>query len=415
MLQQPGQDKKPKAHRHRKKLIKEKPIVAENAHDALTDGFSFSSLCLAADHSLSAGEPEPVTQQPAPLLQYLQQEAFHSGKYADITLVAFDQTFRLHRILLAQSPAIARLLFLTENEMESGPRPRLSLTFPYFPLVTRESFSICLAHLYGSPLPLEAVQRACESSNSNAHLLSMISTIEALKLPCETLAPFLNLLRRRIAENNVIETMAFSVQALAILKAEKETLERTALFTAVYDDCWLFLAHGLPIALGLVLPNQYRAPPVLHSFLSLLKWTHPLSSSTFMLNANVLEGLSAIHEFLQKCPPITTPLAPGEGRKRLLEIYADLPFALLKEVIENGLEIGTEFEKFTFVKQVVEARVLRCAVYSKKGEHYFVQRFDEFPEGFQVKSRESVVLLFDGDRKGKVSMVEQAVRKLASH
>lgn len=94
----------------------------------------------------------------------------------------------------------------------------------------------------------------------------------------------------------------------------------------------------------------------------------------------------------------TADAAAEEQRQILVAAFERLPFAWIKEIIETKLVGPSEFEKFTFAKLLIERRkrVARASVTTGAPT---------------AATNETVVLLFDQDAKGRVSLAEQLVKK----
>jgi hypothetical protein len=105
-----------------------------------------------------------------------------------------------------------------------------------------------------------------------------------------------------------------------------------------------------------------------------------------------------------------------EGLQRLIELYVQLPFEWLKHLLEDRLSMATEFEKYQFAKQVIERRKVGFARSPSSFRLPFHQELNGGPVAAGASSgavtpTENVVLLFDSDAKGRVSVMEHFAKK----
>ncbi|KAF9323521.1 hypothetical protein BG006_001367, partial [Podila minutissima] len=89
--------------------------------------------------------PNLILQQMASLARHIAFQGFIQGTGADIVLCAFGKTYRLHRLILAQSPFFDSMM---HGPWKERAQTQIELTLDD-PNITLEGFEIALGRMYG--------------------------------------------------------------------------------------------------------------------------------------------------------------------------------------------------------------------------------------------------------------------------
>ena len=273
---------------------------------------------------------------------------------SDITLHAFQtQEYRLHRLILSQSPFFDRLL----NESNVGHNTDLNSRDLYLPItehyetaavLTPESLHLCLCYLYGASnveTEIQAIVGQGTLAEALTRLFALLvcsSMLELTELSQECQDHIMSTLTTafREAGNVDVEFIMFSINSVTAIQT--------------FD-----MAHS--IGSGMLSAH-------LESIRSLI---------VEQLACELPKKLNAFPDFTSQ-PEIISAIP--QLKQLLIQIYARLPFDWLKIIIEDGLEFVSEFEKHQFAKQVIDFRKMRG---------------------------ESVVLVFDRQMRGRTQIVYQ--------
>lgn len=270
---------------------------------------------------------------------HLYQRGFLTGLQADCQVRAFNQIFKLHRLIMVRSPLFETLLQEQEEQQQQQPTsqslfhhqnatpttPPPSQAIIELPIsdrnVTNESLSIIFAYLYGGSV---------RPHLTGVNVFGVLACGNMFQLPdlCRLCTVFIT-----------------------------DRLMSDSDFHGILMDSIAFINN----ASG---NNAYG------------EWPMQLQKS-------------CINRLTQS---VSVALSAPEDRARmteLLQLFKRLPFDWLKTVLETHVQLPTEFAKFQFAKQVIDAR--------KK----------------HVSMPESVVMRFDQQDGGKVQVVQNVGKKPA--
>jgi hypothetical protein len=271
------------------------------------------------------------------LCQHLYKNVFLRKTFSDVQVEAFGHLFPLHKIILFRSPTFASLL--KDEKVEHLDITEEMKSFE----ITEESFTACLSYLYGS----------------NGLFFT-----------------------KGIAEDELTPDM--------------EVKESKKIFELMNVAHWMKLEGLLDVCCGYYVSKLLSRHTVIYCVFFTEKYPN-ISIYSKLRNACV-NYLSKDLPYL--CPIGGMRLADSKmSDDQLLDLYADLPFSLMKEILEDNFTLISEFEKYRFAQKLVEKR-------NKNIKYMHKAEGDN-----QLVVEESVYLLFDTDSKGRVSLKENLVLK----
>ncbi|KAH3677118.1 hypothetical protein WICMUC_001873 [Wickerhamomyces mucosus] len=104
------------------------------------------------------------------LNDFIWRKGFFEGTCSDITIKAFDEEYKLHKLILFRSGYFRRLFEGMWGEIADSTH---ELKFDHDPDISKDAFEMAMARLYGGPYPTE----------KNNHILSMIAIGQYLDIP----------------------------------------------------------------------------------------------------------------------------------------------------------------------------------------------------------------------------------------
>jgi hypothetical protein len=237
------------------------------------------------------------------IVNHLYHAGFQTGNYADTILHVHQNTYRLHAIILSQSPYLVHLM---STSPQTGGQRIIHAYLEQDPEVTQEGFAIALGYLYSS-----ASLALIRPENARSVLAAgcLLGGMEDL---CSYAY---NTCRQSITTDSIMEWLDI-VDPDGLATPE---LPPTSVFgqyaQRLRDDVFQFLVVTLP-------------------------------------------------DILEVYPRPDSPTSPiaGGGRDKLLRIYSRVPFDLFKAAIESpAFHIGSDQTRFKFAKEAIELRKRRIA------------------------------------------------------
>lgn len=230
------------------------------------------------------------------VVNHLYHAGFQSGLYADTILHVFNQTYRLHAIILSRSPYLAHLM--STIPPVNGPRT-IFLNLEQETEVTAEGIAIVLGYLY---------------SSISVQLIAPHNARAVLAASC----------------------LLGGVDALCAYAYE--ACRRSITVDSIGD--WLKFLETLPTA-GDGSRTPELPPPSLFGI-----YARRLRDDIFHFLVVLLPELLGIQT-----------ATDDDGRKQLLKTYSVVPFDMFKAAIESPtLQIGTDQARFKFAKDAIELR-----------------------------------------------------------
>lgn len=94
-------------------------------------------------------EPHENSSTSNTLEGYLQEKGINSGEFSDVTITAFGEKYRLHRVILGRCHFFSCLLSERNVEQEGNDEAIHELIFNHDDQITPQSWDIILNALYG--------------------------------------------------------------------------------------------------------------------------------------------------------------------------------------------------------------------------------------------------------------------------
>lgn len=186
-----------------------------------------------------------ASPQPLSLGEFLYQKGFLAGINSDVTIMCFGQEYRLHKLILSRSSFFASLVSATwaDNSDESSKSRKHEIDFRNDENVTRPSFELALARLYGHE----------DHAKEKAHITGLLAVASFLDMP-DIVEYCVQEIVKSVGSNNIAALLNFSTR-YEYGEASRTIMDscKTYLFTEGYD---------LPREVWADIPNEVTAEVV---------------------------------------------------------------------------------------------------------------------------------------------------------
>lgn len=205
--------------------------------------------------STAPNPKQPVQPKPLSLGEFLYKKGFLGGLASDVTIVCFGHEYHLHKLILSRSSFFASLVSSTWTDDSDNHSPSKSrvheIDFSHDENVTRQSFELALARLYGHADP----------AKEKDHITELLAVASFLDMP-DIVVYCVAEIVKSIGRANIAPLLYFSSK-FEYGEASSQIVEscKTYLFTEGYDlsrEVWAEIPND--IAAEVVAADAFYVP-----------------------------------------------------------------------------------------------------------------------------------------------------------
>ncbi|KAI6005476.1 hypothetical protein EDD15DRAFT_2425249, partial [Pisolithus albus] len=246
----------------------------------------------------------PFDHHDQEIIHHLYHAGFQTGHYADTILNVYQNSYRLHAIILSRSPFLAHLM--STCPPASGQRV-IYVQLDNEPEVTQEGFVIALGYLY---------------SSVSINLIRPDNSRSVLAAGCLL--------------GGMDDLCAYAY----------ESCRQSINLKTIHE--WLEFVDTIPSSDGSFSPEQQTLTTVFGQY------ARKLRDDVFHFLVDTLPNVLEVNS-----PAISeSGSSQGRsGRETLLQIFALVPFDMFKAAVESpAFQIGSDQTRFKFAKDAIELR-----------------------------------------------------------